>query len=55
MQESGAQPPDADKILIFQHSKYASMKVSANNGTHNHNTTPKQSGHNTTYNYVLPV
>ena len=25
------------------------MKVSANNGTHNHTTTPKQSGHNTTY------
>ena len=30
---------DTDKIVIFQHSKYAWigwMKVSANNGTHNH-------------------
>ena len=25
------------------------MKVSANSGTHNHITAPKQSGHNTTY------
>ena len=25
------------------------MKVSANNGTHNHTTATKQSGHNTTY------
>ena len=35
---SVAQPSDADKIVIFQHSKYARMKVSANNGhgTHNH-------------------
>ena len=29
-------PPDTDKIVIFQHSNYAWMKVSANNGTHNH-------------------
>ena len=25
------------------------MKLSANNGTHNHTTAPQQSGHNTTY------
>ena len=28
------------------------MKVFANNGTHNHTTAPKQSGHNTTNNYT---
>ena len=38
---------------IFQHSKYAWMMVSANNGTHNHTTTPKMNGHNITYNYRL--
>ena len=32
----GTQLPDADKIVIFQHSKYAWIKVSANNGTYNH-------------------
>ena len=46
----------AKKIVIFQYSKYAWMKVSANNGTHNHATAPKQSGYNTTVhiaNYCL--
>ena len=49
MQRSGGIAPDADKIVIFQHSKYTSMKVSANNGIHNNTIAPKQSGHNTIY------
>ena len=36
MRGCGGIVPDADKIVIFPLSKYARMKVSANNGTHDH-------------------